>query len=93
MTEATEAERSTFGIVLAALFGAPITAFVIGSGLVAFFPAAQDTALALGANVIVPFWVLLACTLPLASTAKRAFQICGAITLPIAAALVVRAMS
>jgi hypothetical protein len=81
------------GIVLATLFGAPMTAFVTGAALLAFLPTPEDVALAVSAHVIVPLWVALACALPLASTAKHAFQICSAITLPLAAALLFRALT
>jgi len=78
------------GRTLAAVFGAPAVAFLVGAALVAFLPVSRELAFAIGTHAMVPLWVGLACALPLVKTGRAAWVLCAAIALPLAASLALR---
>ncbi|WNG50062.1 hypothetical protein F0U60_42515 [Archangium minus] len=75
---------------LAALLGAPLVAFVVGAGLVAFLPVRPEVAYLIGFHVMVPLWVALACVLPLLKNGRVAWGVCLALAGPVVAALILR---
>ncbi len=73
--------------ILAALLGAPVTAYLIGATLSRLLPLQEDAAFAWGVHVIAPIWVCLVVLLPLARDGRRAWAYCLLIALPAAAFL------
>jgi hypothetical protein len=72
---------------LAAVVGAPLVAFAVGAGLMAWLPEAGGVSFAVGFHVIIPLWVALACILPLVRDGRVAWGVCLAVLVPAAAAL------
>lgn len=92
MTAVAESKAAghTFARTLAALLGAPLAAFAVGAGLVAFLPVSPEVAYLIGFHVMVPLWVALACVLPLLKNGRVAWSVCLALGGPVAVALVLR---
>jgi len=64
------------GRALAALFGAPVLALVLGAWLSAFLPVRAEASFAVGWQLVIPLWVALVCTVPLAPSARAAWAYC-----------------
>jgi hypothetical protein len=72
---------------LAALFGTPVTACLVGAALARLLPLSEGAAFAWGVHLIFPVWVGLAVVLPLTRTGRRAWAICIGVALSAAVAL------
>jgi len=64
------------GRALAALFGAPLLALLLGAWLSAFLPLGEQASFAVGWQLVIPLWVGLSCTVPLAESARAAWAYC-----------------
>lgn len=86
----SKAANHSLARTLAAVVGAPLVAFSVGAGAVAFLPLSPEGAFALGFHLVVPLWVALACVLPLLRDGRVAWGVCLALALPLLGALAAR---
>ncbi len=84
-----KAANHSLARTLAALVGAPLAAFAVGTGLVMILPSGGRSFL-IGFHLVVPLWVALACGLPLLRNGRVAWGVCAALALPLAVALLAR---